>query len=58
MSFVLSKYCLASNQPWNFRRFHKVQHQTPLAPNYLQQSYEFLSLITVAFNCLPEDPLK
>ncbi|KAK2400231.1 hypothetical protein QL285_049951 [Trifolium repens] len=52
---VLSKYCLAPNQPWNFRRFHKLQHQTLLVSNYLQQSHKLPSLITVAFNCLPED---
>ncbi|PNX65305.1 hypothetical protein L195_g062531, partial [Trifolium pratense] len=58
MPSVLSKYCLAPNPPWNFMQFHKLQHQTPLASNYLQQSYKFPNLITVAFNCLPEDPLK
>ncbi|KAK2383910.1 hypothetical protein QL285_071318 [Trifolium repens] len=55
MSSVLSKYCLAPNQPWNFRWFHKLQHQTLLVFNYLQQSHKLPSLITVAFNCLPED---
>ncbi|KAK2458494.1 hypothetical protein QL285_005642 [Trifolium repens] len=54
MPSVLSKFCLAPNQPWNFRWFHKLQHQTPLAPDYLQQSYKFPSLIKVAFNCLPK----
>ncbi|KAK2417157.1 hypothetical protein QL285_039489 [Trifolium repens] len=55
MSSVLSKYCLAPNQTWNFRWFHKLQHQTLLVSNYLQQSHKLPSLITVAFNCLPED---
>ncbi|KAK2388130.1 hypothetical protein QL285_011705 [Trifolium repens] len=55
MSSVLSKYCLAPNQPWNFRWFHKLQHQTLLVSNYLPQSHKLPSLITVAFNCLPED---
>ncbi|WJX86713.1 hypothetical protein P8452_68989 [Trifolium repens] len=55
MPSVLSKFCLAPNQPWNFRWFHKLQHQTLLVSNYLQQSHKLPSLITVAFNCLPED---
>ncbi|KAK2453698.1 hypothetical protein QL285_001344 [Trifolium repens] len=55
MSSVLSKYCLAPNPPWNFRWFHKLQHRTFLVSNYLQQSHKLPSLITVAFNCLPED---
>ncbi|KAK2365915.1 hypothetical protein QL285_079355 [Trifolium repens] len=55
MSSVLSKYCLAPNQPWNFRWFPKLQHQTLLVFNYLQQSHKLPSLNTVAFNCLPED---
>ncbi|KAK2426544.1 hypothetical protein QL285_025205 [Trifolium repens] len=55
MPSVLSKYCLAPNQPWNFRWFHKLQHQTLLVSNYLQQSHKLPSLISVAFNCLPED---
>ncbi|KAK2352126.1 hypothetical protein QL285_096616 [Trifolium repens] len=55
MSSVLSKYCLTPNQPWNFRWFHKLQHQTLLVSNYFQQSHKLPSLITVAFNCLLED---
>ncbi|PNX55878.1 hypothetical protein L195_g049511, partial [Trifolium pratense] len=39
---------LASNQPWNFRWFHKLQPQTLLVSNYLQQSNKLPSLITVA----------
>ncbi|GAU44456.1 hypothetical protein TSUD_93100 [Trifolium subterraneum] len=52
MPFVLSKSCLAPNQPWIFRWFNKLQQLTPLASNYLQLSYKLPSLITVAFNCL------
>ncbi|KAK2421771.1 hypothetical protein QL285_032363 [Trifolium repens] len=55
MPSVLSKNCLAPKQPWNFRWFHKLQHQTLHVSNYLQQSQKSPSLITVAFNCLPED---
>ncbi|KAK2406836.1 hypothetical protein QL285_042517 [Trifolium repens] len=55
MPSVLSKSCLTPNQPWNFRWFHKLQHQTLLVSNYLQQSHKLPSLIAVAFNCLPED---
>ncbi|KAK2414127.1 hypothetical protein QL285_036757 [Trifolium repens] len=55
MPSVLSKSCLAPNQPWNFRWFHKLQHQTLLVSNYLQQSHKLPSLIIVAFNCIPED---
>ncbi|KAK2359371.1 hypothetical protein QL285_084748 [Trifolium repens] len=55
MHSVLSKSCLAPNQPWNFRWFHKLQHQTLLVSNYLQQSHKLPSLIIVAFNFLPED---
>ncbi|KAK2449259.1 hypothetical protein QL285_008468 [Trifolium repens] len=36
-------------------KFHKLQHQTLLVSNYLQQSHKYPNLITVAFNCLPED---
>ncbi|KAK2444796.1 hypothetical protein QL285_015795 [Trifolium repens] len=55
MPSVLSKSCLAPNQPWNFMWFHKLQHQTLLVSNYLDYSHKLPSLITVACTCLPKD---
>ncbi|PNX61870.1 hypothetical protein L195_g052678, partial [Trifolium pratense] len=46
--FVLLKICLPPTNLGNFRWFHKLQPQTLLVSNYLQQSNKLPSLITVA----------